>query len=197
MSRGKRLGIATLGLLVALGPALAFTEPVAGPRTPQRVYEVKPGDTLTSLAKRYGVSVATLVKLNKLPSVNAQLKVGQHLVIPGSDAPATTVHRAGPTHPGGSAPTRTVAATNSQAPQACAGGADFGGDAAARLARRGRWCRPLASPGGWPADRIRRRSDARAGRRRRCRRHIRVETRYGLVVKIEHKAGFDRLCPQR
>ena len=64
------------------GAALAFTEPVAGPRTPQRVYEVKPGDTLTSLAKQYGVSVATLVKLNKLPSVNAQSKVGQHLVIP-------------------------------------------------------------------------------------------------------------------
>ena len=105
MSRGKRLAVATLGLLVALGPALAFTEPVSGPRTPQRMYEVKPGDTLTSLAKRYSVSVATLVKLNKLPSVNAQLKVGQRLVIPGSDAPATAVHKAGPTHPGGSAPT--------------------------------------------------------------------------------------------
>ena len=84
--RGRRLGLATLGLLVALGPALACAEPAAGPRTAQRVYEVKPGDTLTSLAKRYGVSVATLVKLNKLPSGNVQLKTGQHLVIPGVEA---------------------------------------------------------------------------------------------------------------
>ena len=106
--RGRRLGLATLGLLVALGPALACAEPAAGPRTAQRVYEVKPGDTLTSLAKRYGVSVATLVKLNKLPNGNVQLKTGQHLVLPGVEATPATAHHAAPTRPGAGAPTRTV-----------------------------------------------------------------------------------------
>ena len=193
-SRGKRLGIATLGLLVALGPALAFTEPVAGPRTPQRVYEVKPGDTLTSLAKRYGVSVATLVKLNKLPNVSAQLKVGQRLVIPGSDAPATTAHRAGPTHPGGTPPTR-IAATNSQAPARLALAVpDFDGDAlplgwpaegpvvSAFGHRRSGWHGgiDIKAPLGTPVQAAAAGVVVTSG----------IETRYGLVVKIEHKAGF-------
>jgi len=195
MSRGKRLAVATLGLLVALGPALAFTEPVSGPRTPQRMYEVKPGDTLTSLATRYSVSVATLVKLNKLPSVNAQLKVGQRLVIPGSDAPATSVHKAGPTHPGGSAPTRTVAATNSQAPATLALAVpDFDGDAlplgwpaegpvvSAFGHRRSGWHGgiDIKAPLGTPVQAAAAGVVVTSG----------VETRYGLVVKIEHKAGF-------
>jgi len=195
MSRGKRLAVATLGLLVALGPALAFTEPVSGPRTPQRMYEVKPGDTLTSLAKRYSVSVATLVKLNKLPSVNAQLKVGQRLVIPGSDAPATAVHKAGPTHPGGSPATRTVAATNSQAPATLALAVpDFDGDAlplgwpaegpvvSAFGHRRSGWHGgiDIKAPLGTPVQAAAAGVVVTSG----------VETRYGLVVKIEHKAGF-------
>src|SRR5262249_29429504 len=104
MRHGRRLGFATLGLLVVLGPAFACAEPAIGPRTPQRIYEVKPGDTLTSLAKRYGVSVATLVKMNKLPSGTVQLKVGQRLVIPGADAPPTAAHRAGPSPSGAGAP---------------------------------------------------------------------------------------------
>jgi murein DD-endopeptidase MepM/ murein hydrolase activator NlpD len=195
LSRGKRLAVATLGLLMALGPALAFTEPVSGPRTPQRVYEVKPGDTLTSLAKRYSVSVATLVKLNKLPSVNAQLKVGQRLVIPGSDAPATAVHRTSPTHPGGNAPTRTVAATNSQAPARLALAVpDFDGDAlplgwpaegpvvSAFGHRRSGWHGgiDIKAPLGTPVQAAAAGVVVTSG----------VETRYGLVVKIEHKAGF-------
>ena len=49
---GACLGLAALGLIAALGPLPGHTEPVAGPRTAQRVYEVQPGDTLTSLAKR-------------------------------------------------------------------------------------------------------------------------------------------------
>jgi murein DD-endopeptidase MepM/ murein hydrolase activator NlpD len=195
ISRGTRLGIAALGLLVALGPALAFTEPLAGPRAPQRVYEVKPGDTLTSLAKRYGVSVATLVKLNKLPSVNAQLKIGQHLVLPGTDASATTAHRAAPTHPGASTPTRTVAMTNSQAPVRLALAVpDFDGDAlplgwpaegpvvSAFGHRRSGWHGgiDIKAPLGTPVQAAAGGVVVTSG----------VETRYGLVVKIEHRAGF-------
>src|SRR5437867_5526895 len=85
MLHGARLGAATLSLLVAFGPALGHAEPAAGPRAAQRVYEVKAGDTLTSLARKYGVTVAAIVKSNKLPSTDAPLKVGQHLVIPVSD----------------------------------------------------------------------------------------------------------------
>ena len=70
MRDGARLGAAALSLLVALGPALGYAEPAAGPRAAQRVYEVKAGDTLTSLARKYGVTVAAIVKSNKLPSTD-------------------------------------------------------------------------------------------------------------------------------
>ncbi len=195
MSCGTRFGIATLGVLVALGPALVRAEPAAGPRTPPRLYEVKPGDTLTSLAKRYGVGVATLVKLNKLPSVNAQLKVGQHLVIPASDAPPPTAHRTGPTHPGASAPTRTAAATSSQPPTRLALALpDFDSDAlllswpaegpvvSAFGHRRSGWHGgiDIKAPLGTPVQAAAAGIVVTSG----------VEARYGFVVKIEHKAGF-------
>ena len=44
-------------------------------------YTVKSGDSLTSVAKHHGISVAELVKLNKLDS-NAALKSGQKLIVP-------------------------------------------------------------------------------------------------------------------
>jgi murein DD-endopeptidase MepM/ murein hydrolase activator NlpD len=75
------LGLATLGLLVALGPA-AHGEPVAGPRTPPRMHEVKAGETLTAVARKYGVSVTALVKANRLAGPDGTLKAGRRLVIP-------------------------------------------------------------------------------------------------------------------
>lgn len=193
--RGTRLGIATLGLLVALGPALSYAEPAAGPRTPQRVYEVKPGDTLTSLAKRYGVPVATLVKLNKLPSAEAHLKVGQRLVIPGSDTAATNTQRASATHPGASAPMRPAGTPGSPPPPRLALAVpDFDGDApplgwpaegpvvSTFGHRRSGWHGgiDIKAPLGTPVQAAAAGVVVTAG----------VETRYGLVVKIEHKAGF-------
>ena len=44
-------------------------------------YTVKSGDSLTSVAKHHGISVAELAKLNKLDS-NAALKSGQKLIVP-------------------------------------------------------------------------------------------------------------------
>jgi len=194
--RGRRLGLATLGLLVALGPVLVCAEPAAGPRTAQRVYEVKPGDTLTSLAKRYGVSVATLVKLNKLPSGNVQLKTGQHLVIPGVEATPATAHRAAPTHPGAGAPARTVSTASSQQQLARLALAvpDFDGDAlqirwpadgpvvSAFGHRRSGWHAgiDIKAPLGTPVQAAAPGVVVASG----------FETRYGLVVKIEHLAGF-------
>ena len=77
LREGAVLGLATLGLMVALGPVVAHAEP----RVPQRTHEVKPGDTLHTLAKKYGTTVAAIVKANNLPGPDA-IKVGQRLRIP-------------------------------------------------------------------------------------------------------------------
>jgi len=52
------------------------------------VYTVQPGDTLSALARRFGVSVDELVRLNRLRDPGL-LRVGQELLIPGQ-APAAT-----------------------------------------------------------------------------------------------------------
>ena len=74
-------------------------------------HEVRPGENLTSIARRYGVSVAELARLNQLEDPN-HLLVGAHLHIP-SLAPAARSARsrrreessaAGFPHRGGAAP---------------------------------------------------------------------------------------------
>ena len=44
------------------------------------IYVVKPGDTLSSIAKKYGVDVDTLAEINDLQNTNT-LVVGQSLII--------------------------------------------------------------------------------------------------------------------
>jgi murein DD-endopeptidase MepM/ murein hydrolase activator NlpD len=187
-----RLGIATLGLIIALSPALSSAEPAAGPRAPQHVVEVKPGDTLTSLAKRYGVSVATLVKLNKLPSGDAPIKVGQRLVIPGSAAAPTTVQRVSTTQPAAGARART--ASQPPPPRLALAMPEFDSDmlpigwpaegpvVSTFGHRRSGWHGgiDIKAPLGTPVQAASPGVVVTAG----------VEARYGLVVKIEHKAGF-------
>lgn len=79
-------GVALCGLLVAGASA----EPPAKPAAPgvQRVHEVARGDTLLSIARRYGVSVAAIVAANRLPSDRALLRRRQRLVIPPSEVAA-------------------------------------------------------------------------------------------------------------
>jgi murein DD-endopeptidase MepM/ murein hydrolase activator NlpD len=48
-------------------------------------YEVKRGDTLSSIAKQYNVSINTMIWANYLPNANAALTVGQVLKIPNVD----------------------------------------------------------------------------------------------------------------
>jgi len=193
IARGARFGVATLGLLVALGPAVICSEPAVGPRAAQHVYEVRPGDTLTALARRFGVNVATLVKLNKLPAVTAQLKIGQRLLIPGS-ATAAVTHKATASRPAVAVPTRTVAITTSSNVRLALAVPDFDSDApplgwpvegpvvSVFGHRRSGWHggidikAPLGTPVQAAASGVVVASD--------------VETRYGLVVKIEHRAGF-------
>ncbi|HEX5814307.1 MAG TPA: LysM domain-containing protein, partial [Methylomirabilota bacterium] len=62
------------------------TKPDAGGRP--RVHEVARGDTLSGLARRYGVSVAAIVAANRLPSERATLRIRQRLVIPRPPAAA-------------------------------------------------------------------------------------------------------------
>jgi cell wall-associated NlpC family hydrolase len=55
------------------------TAVVEAPRTPQ-VYEVLPGDTLSSLAMRFGVDTDTIVAVNQLSSAD-QIGIGEQLTI--------------------------------------------------------------------------------------------------------------------
>ncbi len=81
----KRLGafIVTFVLLLTIVAPVEALNQVA--------YTVQPGDTLFSVARRYGISVDALATANNLPTT-AWLYVGQPLVIPGNDTttPVTT-----------------------------------------------------------------------------------------------------------
>ena len=76
----------------ALGVALLATA-VAVPADPagDRVHQVARGDTLSALARRYGVSVGALVSANELGSDRVRLRLGQRLVIPTATASPTRV----------------------------------------------------------------------------------------------------------
>lgn len=66
--------------------------PTPAPIAPTFTYIVRPGDTLYSIARRYGTSVDVLVNLNNLSSAD-NIKVGQELQIPGTaPVPAPRVH---------------------------------------------------------------------------------------------------------
>jgi murein DD-endopeptidase MepM/ murein hydrolase activator NlpD len=63
----------------------------AEPRTPntvaeQRTHVVAKGETLRAIARRYKVSVESLVIANRLPDEAARLKIGQRLAIPSGSA---------------------------------------------------------------------------------------------------------------
>lgn len=82
-----------LGPLTGLPPT-PVTELQGTPSPPMAapagtfVYTVQAGDTLSAIARRFGVSINELVQLNRL-SDPGLLRVGQELVIPGQ-APAVT-----------------------------------------------------------------------------------------------------------
>jgi len=69
--------------------------PTPRPVTPPpgaSTYTVKPGDTLSSIARSHGTSPGELQKLNHLPNPN-QIKVGMTIVVPGGSASTKTVSR--------------------------------------------------------------------------------------------------------
>lgn len=60
--------------------------PTPGPGT--KVYVVKQGDTLSSIARKFNTSVGTLQKLNNFTNPN-QLKAGLKILVPAGSAPQT------------------------------------------------------------------------------------------------------------
>ncbi len=74
------LGVITFALLAMLLQSAARAD------APDYYVTVKMGDTLFSIATRYGVSTDALIAANKLPNANF-VYVGQRLVIPGRSMP--------------------------------------------------------------------------------------------------------------
>jgi LysM repeat protein len=73
---------ATYAPAPTLGPVAPTSTPVAGPTPAPVQYTVQWGDTVYSIARRYGTTVEAIVQANNLPS-NYLIKVGQTLTIPG------------------------------------------------------------------------------------------------------------------
>ena len=71
-----RLRVTDGEILECFGPDFEIPEEIV----PSISYTVKSGDNLYSIARKYGVSVSEIVKLNNLPSNN--LSIGQELLIP-------------------------------------------------------------------------------------------------------------------
>jgi LysM repeat protein len=75
-------------------PPPKFDLPPAAELTTKK-YTVKSGDSLSVIAKRFNVSRADLMKLNKISNPN-KIRVGQKLILPGYvnlNAPAPVVHK--------------------------------------------------------------------------------------------------------
>jgi peptidoglycan hydrolase-like protein with peptidoglycan-binding domain len=85
------VGPRTLAALVLESHVTVPEKPVVATTTPARVYVVKPGDSLTSIARRFRVSMKTLARTNRLDPAHVLL-IGTHLRIPGTTAapPATS-----------------------------------------------------------------------------------------------------------
>ncbi len=66
----------------------------AAPAVRPAVYRVHPGDTLSGIAVRFGVSPWVLARLNDLP-LNGVLRIGEPLHLPGSGAPGAQLAAAG------------------------------------------------------------------------------------------------------
>lgn len=187
--RALRAGAVAVSLLI-VGPGVAgrgAAEPLA--TRPQRIHEVKAGETLGAIARRYGVSVASIVRANRLSSARVILKIGRRLTIPARAAAAGPARRARP-------PERASSASSSpRAPGGYVLGVPDFPDGAPLFA----W--PVEGPvtsafgrrrSGWhpgidiKADRGTPVLAAAAGAVVTSG----VEPRYGRVVKIEHEGGF-------
>lgn len=76
--RGMQSKVILRGVTIVMTTLLAC---LSLPALAETVYVVKRGDTLTGVASKYGVSIASLADENGI-SRNAELQIGQRLVIP-------------------------------------------------------------------------------------------------------------------
>lgn len=83
----KTISMFALSLILLMGAVLPMSAAGSSPDEYMATYTVKSGDTLSSIAAKYGVTVASIVKENDI-SASATLFPGQTLNIPG----ATSVH---------------------------------------------------------------------------------------------------------
>lgn len=67
----------------ALGGGLVMLAVLScSPASAEVVHTIRSGDTLSGIAKQYGVSVASIVRANRLASDKVRLRLGTRLVIP-------------------------------------------------------------------------------------------------------------------
>jgi murein DD-endopeptidase MepM/ murein hydrolase activator NlpD len=82
------------GLLVTLVPAMALSAPPETRRPAAKlVHEVQRGETLSVIAKRYRVTVVSIVIANRLRGPRARLQGGELLTIPRLAPPAVATRR--------------------------------------------------------------------------------------------------------
>lgn len=73
-----------LGLLLPTAALASPAQPMPGSEKWVRVYTVRPGDMLSAIAMRYGVTIEALMQANNLRNPN-KIVVGQELIIPEAD----------------------------------------------------------------------------------------------------------------
>ncbi len=106
-SIGARYGVSVSALMSANGlrspnfiwvgqwlriPGRSGSSPAHQPRPSGGYYTVRPGDTLSSIATRYGTTVSALMRVNGIRSANL-IYVGQRLSVSGSTTPRNSSPR--------------------------------------------------------------------------------------------------------
>ncbi|WP_223169318.1 MULTISPECIES: LysM peptidoglycan-binding domain-containing protein [Microbacterium] len=91
-------------VLTLVGGAAVTPAAPAAPVAASVVHAVRPGDTVSAIAKRHGLSVPTVLKANGL-SWSSIIYPGQKLTIPGNAAPAASAPAAPATPAAPAAPT--------------------------------------------------------------------------------------------
>lgn len=85
--RVAAVALTLLALMLVSAAFVPHAEAAPASVTSNGTYVVRPGDTLNSIAARFGVSPSALARANRISNPN-KIYIGQRLVISGSAAPA-------------------------------------------------------------------------------------------------------------
>ena len=88
---GPQAGASPTPATLASGGPLGSVVPTLIPEATQQIYVAKSGDTMSKIANKFHVPLATLVEANKtnIPDPN-KLKIGDQVIIPSASAPAAS-----------------------------------------------------------------------------------------------------------